>query len=149
MNAWLITWEGTDRRITEANKIVGVLSARTSDSDIEKIIDFIYHRTVFGVGDLIHYTNKRKARQARSKALCSTGGRIFYGSDPLLFARIVKELQVKVDQTKNWEVISWVELAVVENNESTGYKFKETAPEKRVSISRPSNAPLVNEPLNA
>ena len=150
MNAWLITWEGTSRRITDANKIVGVLSARNSDSDIEKLVDFIYHRTVFSVGEMIYYANKRKARQARSKAIFSGGGRIFYGkgSNPFLFARRVRDIQVKVEESKNMEVISWVELALIENNESPGYKFKEITPEKMMSISRSANSPLAIEPKN-
>lgn len=149
MNAWLITWEGTISNITDANKIVGVLSARNSESEIEKLVDFVYHRTIFTVSDMAHYANKRKARQSRSKTLFSQGGRIFYGSNPCLFARRVKDLTVIVDASRNTETMSWVELAVIENNESTGYTFKETVPEKAMSISRPVNTPLATEPINA
>lgn len=148
MNAWLITWEGTDPRITGDNKVAGVLSARTSSSDVEKLVDFIYHRAMFGLKNILYYANRRKEREARSKAVFSTGSRIFYGFNPHLFARRVKDLQVKVDPTKNVEVISWVELAIIENNKSTGYQFKETVPERLVSISRPANTPLANEPFN-
>lgn len=148
MNAWVITWEGTDRRITEDNKIVGVLSARNSGSDIEKLVDFIYHRTIFNVREMAYFANRRKARGARCKALFSTRERIFYGSNPCLYARKVKELEVKPDESGNVEVVSWVEYAIVENNESTGYTFKETVPEKTVSISRPANLPLAIDPMN-
>lgn len=149
MNAWLITWEGTDKRVTEANKIAGVLSARYSSSDIEKLVDFIYHRTVFDVREMVYFANRRKAREAKSKAIFSRGERIFYGSNPCLFARRVKDLQVKHDESKHMEVVSWVECAIIENNESTGYTFKETEPERKGCITRPANLPLAIEPIHA
>lgn len=149
MNVWLFTWEGTTSSITDANKVVGVLSARNSESEIEKFVDFVYHRTIFTVGEMAHYANKRKARQSRSKSLFSRGGRIFYGSNPFLFARLVKDFAVIVDSSRNTETVSWVELAVIENNESTGYAFAETVPEKPMSVSRPAHKPLAIEPSNA
>ena len=62
MNAWLITWEGTNKSITNANKIAGILSGRYSDSYIEKLVDFLYHRTKFNVNEMAYFANKRKAR---------------------------------------------------------------------------------------
>jgi hypothetical protein len=149
MNAWLITWEGTDKSIKEANKIAGVLSGRCSSSYVENLVDFIYHRTIFDVHAMVHYANKRKAREAKSKMLFSTNGRIYYGSNPCLYARRVKNIEVNVDELKNIEIVNWVEHARIENNESTGYKFKEIEPEKRKRVSRPKYAPLTIEPTNA
>lgn len=149
MNAWLITWEGTVKNITEANKIAGVLSGRCSSTDVEKLVDFIYHRTVFSAHEMVYYANKRKARKAKSRMLISNGERIFYGSNPCLFARRVIDIEVNVDELKNIEVVRWVENARIENDKSAGYKLKEIEPEKRKRVSRPKYAPLTIELTNA
>ena len=149
MNACLITWEGTDLRLTEINKIAGVLSGRSSSSDVERIVDFIYHRSQFSVGDMVYYANRRKARESRSRASFSTRARIFYGSNPWLYARMVKELRVEADESEGIEIVSWTEHALVANNASTGYTFVETEPERHVSIRRPLHSPIAKEPVYA
>ena len=149
MNAWLITWEGTDKRVTEANKIAGVLSGRQSASYIEKLVDFLYHRTKFDGYHMAHFANKRKARENQSKVLSSPPGHILYGTNPLfLYARQVKEFKVNYDDENNIEIISWVEQALYGNDDKDGYKVKEMAPEKKRSIKRP-NRPIVEEPIDA
>ena len=151
MNAWLITWEGTDKRVAEANKIAGVLSGRHSHSYIEKLVDFLYHRTKFNVHEMAHFANKRKAREHQSKVLSSPPGHILFGSNPYLHARRVKEFKVNYDDEKNIEIISWVENALYGNDEKDGYKVKEMEPEKKRSIKRPNrpNRPIVEEPIDA
>jgi hypothetical protein len=146
---WLITWEGTTNDITDENKIAGVLASRCSDSYVEKLLDFLYQRTILDVHDMAYYANKRKDREKRFKKIGAYPGHIFWGENPFLFARIVKEFKADSDNENNQEVISWVEHAVIGNDIENGFKLKELAPEKRKKLIRKRYQPIVNEPENA
>lgn len=148
MNAWLITWEGT-RKISEVNKIVGVISGKCSESHIEKLVDFLYHQTKFNVHEMTFFANKRKKREHQSKTVFSRFGYISYGNNPFLYARQVKDFIVKYDDEKEVENISWVELAVYGNDEKDDFKIKELEPEKKKSITRPKYQPIAEVPYDA
>ena len=60
MKAWLITWEGTDRRIKEENSIAAIISAKRSSSFIEELCDVLFHRTSFDAADMVYYANHKK-----------------------------------------------------------------------------------------
>lgn len=149
MNVWLITWEGTGNKVANSNKIAGVLSSRYSDSYIERLVDFLYHRTIYDVHDMAYYAHKKQARVRQSKKLWSSFGRISYGGDPWLFARQVKDFDVQYDEKKNIEIITRVEQAVYGNDIKNGYKIKQIEPEKKKRLVRPKYQPIAKEPINA
>jgi hypothetical protein len=143
VNAWLVTWEGTDSHIKDTTKIAGVLGGRCPYSHVEKVVGLLYQRTVFGVREMVYYANRRRELQARFKMIFSDGSRILYGSNPrILYARKVNDLKVSVDTVSGNEIVSWVERALLKCNASTGYKFVEAEPERRVCVFRSLNSPL-------
>ena len=65
MNAWLLTWEGTEPEtiFDNDNKIVTILSGRTSSKSVEFIVYVLYTRCLWTAGDLSYCANRRKERE--------------------------------------------------------------------------------------
>lgn len=145
-NMWLITWEGTTNKITDENKIAGVLAARYSDAYIEKLVDFLYQRSVFSIQNMAYYANKRKDREREFKVLGTYPGHIIWGKNPFLFARRVKEFRVKCEDKNDQEIISWVEHAVIGNDKENNFRLKEFEPERGKIIIRKRHQTITNEP---
>ncbi len=136
MSPWVLTWEGTNSQITSDNKIVGILSGRSSSDSVEKIVDFIYHRTQHNVESMEYYLNRSKERKERSKSFFSNSYRIYYGTaNCFLYARKVKNFRVEIDESRDLEIVSWIDPAYVEND-------KEVEPEKPKTISRSRSLPM-------
>ena len=143
MNAWLITWEGTDKKLNDSNKIVGVVSSRCSSKNIENLIDFLYQRTIFNVGEMTYFANRKSARKKMNRSLLSTESRIFYGNNPYLFARLVENLSVV--EKEYTEIITWTEPALYGNDPDNNYQVTQLQPESKKSITRPKNMLLTME----
>lgn len=110
MNAWLLTWEGTSGPAILANKkIVAIISARRASSTIEKMVDLLYCRSVDSAYDMAFMAYKGKQRAGQYKLLCSTPGRIFYGRNPCIYARVVSNLRIERDETRKEERVQWTE----------------------------------------
>lgn len=110
MNAWLLTWEGTaGPALIPENKIVAILSSRRKSTVIEEFVDLIYSRSVDSAYDMALFANKRKARQHAYKHTYSTSMRLFYGRNPCIFARVVCDLTVQRDETREIERIRWTD----------------------------------------
>ncbi|SRR5712692_5428130 len=107
MNAWLLTWEGTGSKITSDNKILAIVSSRRSSSFIEDLVDLLYCRSVDSAYDMARTANKKNQRHLELMATFSTPDRIFYGRNPLIFARLVTDLKVARNEAQGTETISW------------------------------------------
>ena len=119
MNAWLLTWEGTEGPALVPNKkIIAILSSRRSLRSVEDLVDVLYCRSVDSAYDIAFLANKRKAREHQYRHLYSNGGRLFYGRNPCIFARQVADLTVQRGEHRRTELIRWTELAVFQNAES-------------------------------
>lgn len=109
MNAWLFTWEGTDRAITHDNKILAIVSSRRSSSFIEDVVDLLYCRSVDSAYYAIRATNRKKQRHNELMAMFSTPSRMFYGRNPLIFARRVADLKILRNEAEGTETVSWTD----------------------------------------
>ena len=142
MNVWLLTWEGTDPNITDANRIVGVLSTRLSDSYVERYMELIYQHIHFNIQDIMFFANRRSLLQAQFRGPQAAPGRFYFGKNPFLFARRVKDFKVIVNEENNSEVVNWIEHAVFGNAEK-GSGVVEIEPEKPCTTFRPRGGKLM------
>jgi len=142
MNAWLITWEGTDSRINNKNKIVAILSGKRSQSFVEDLIDFIYLRFTQSAHGMAYFANRPRERRHKNKPNFSNGGRIFYGANPYLYGRQVTDISVTQRTDENIEIISWVELPYYRQNPDKNYELEMIEPEIRKELLRPTTDPL-------
>lgn len=147
-NMWLITWEGTTNDVTDENRIAGVLTSRSSASNVLKLVDFLYQRTICDVHDMAYYANRWKKKENQFKVNGEPEHHIIWGRNPFLFARIVQDFCVESDEKNNQEIVSWVECAVIGNDLENGFKLKEIEPEKRRKVIRNRHQPIANEPIS-
>lgn len=137
MNAWLLTWEGTcGPAINGKKKIVAILSAKRSSSFVEDLIDVLYCRSVDTANDMACEANRRKFRYKKYKHIHNHVDRIIYGRDPCIYARVVKDLKIDVDEVISTEMVSWTEPVRYEIK-SPRYNPKIVEPEQSKEIIRP------------
>lgn len=109
MNAWLLTWEGTTSNVTPENKIVAIISARRSTSFIEDLVEILYCRTADATYEAARGANRMPQRRKQFRATFSANDRIFYGRNPLIFARRVSKLTVVQNEAQGTETVTWLE----------------------------------------
>ena len=112
MNAWLLTWEGTEPKtiFDNDNKIVTILSGRTSSTLVEQIVYVLYTRCLWTAGDLSYFANRKKEREKMYKPVYANHRRgFYYGSNPWIYARRVTDLVIEKDEEDEFEHISWNE----------------------------------------
>lgn len=110
INAWLLTWEGTEGPAIAPNlKLIAILSARKTMRTIQDIIYLIYSRNICSAKEMADYANKQNEHQQHFTHMYNTPTRIFYGHNPCIFARIVSELSVEHDDTNQEERVRWIE----------------------------------------
>ena len=112
MNAWLITWEGTSPKITDENRIIGILGSRRSDSFVAELVEFIYLRNSSSVSEMAYIANRPKKKPfpaERTQIINGVphGERLICGHNPWIYARKVKNL--KIAQDGDVEIITWKE----------------------------------------
>ena len=136
MNAWLLTWEGTEPKtiFDDDNKIVTILSGRMSSKSVELILDALYTRCLWTAGNLSYFANRRKEREKQFKKVY--GHRIFYGDPPRIFiyARQVTDLVVEKDEDQQSEHVRWTELPLLMQNSE--YKLIEKEPATPQQLTR-------------
>lgn len=116
MNAWLLTWEGTEGPALVADrKIIAILSGRRSSGTIANLVEVLYCRSVDTAYDMAQMANKRGALERQYLHTHSTGSRIFYGRNPCIFARQVMKLSIRMDESMGTELLTWTELPVYRN----------------------------------
>jgi hypothetical protein len=141
MNAWLLTWEGTGSRVVSDNKILAIISSRRSSSFIKDLVDVLYCRSVDSAYDMATRANKRKQRDRELMATFSTPSRIFYGRNPMIFARLVTALKVVRNEAQGTETVSWTDPPYLKI-EKPGELPVVTDPERYCEVVRQINVPL-------
>ena len=53
MHAWLVTWGGTDRSITEANKLVAIFRANYRTEFVCRLIRIHYLSSISNAADMV------------------------------------------------------------------------------------------------
>lgn len=116
MNAWLLTWEGTEGPAIDANqKIIAILSGRKSADVVANLVEVLYCRTVQSAGDMARLANRRRSREHQYRQVYSTADRLFYGRNPCIFARRVSNLRIERDASLETETVRWHEPATYRN----------------------------------
>ena len=78
MNAWLLTWEGTEPEtilFDNDNKIVTILSGRMCSKSVELIVYVLYTRCLWTAGDISYFANRKK----NEKSITNPSTRITVG----------------------------------------------------------------------
>jgi hypothetical protein len=112
MNAWLLTWEGTSPKITDNNRIIGIIGSRRSDSFVAELVEFLYSRNYSSAFDMAYIANRPKKKNFTAEKTqiingAPHGERIICGHNPWIYARKVKNL--KITQEDDIEIITWQE----------------------------------------
>lgn len=141
MNAWLLTWEGTGSRIVSDNKILAIISSRRSSSFIKDLVDVLYSRSVDSAYDMANKANKKKQRDRELRATFSTPSSLFYGRNPMIFARLVTELKVVRNEAQRTETVSWKDPPYL-RTEMPGELPVVVEPERYCELVRQINVPL-------
>ena len=142
MNAWLLTWEGTDPHVSDGNnKILAILSSRRSAAFIEDLVDILYSRSVDSAYYTARVANKRRQCRKELIATFSANDRIFYGRNPMVFARRVSDLKVVRNEIEGTETITWMDPPYL-RIEKLGELPVVADPERQCEIVRSIRAPL-------
>lgn len=116
MNAWLLTWEGTEGfAMVPDRKVVAILSARKSERAVIELVRLLYCRTVESAGDMAKMANRQQLHDKRYRHIYSTGSRISYGGNPYIFARRVENLAIQRDESRGVEIVHWHQPATYRN----------------------------------
>ena len=112
MNAWLITWEGTSQKITDENRIIGIIGSRRSESFVAELVEFIYLRNSSTAFEMAYVANRPKKKPYPVERVQIINGvphgeRLICGHNPWIYARKVENLNIELDG--NVEIITWKE----------------------------------------
>ncbi len=107
MKAWLITWEDMDK----PKRIVGFLSATMSPQDVVRCVEFTYAHVTFTLGEQASYLADpaRNPYPAHIEKTAPNDRRIDCGHQPLLSARLVRQLEVKEQHVEAFVEMTWEE----------------------------------------
>ena len=147
MNAWLLTWEGTEPEtiFDNDNKIVTILSGRTPSESVELIVYVLYTRCLWTAGDISYFANRRKERENQLyKPICANlRGGFYYGSNPWIYARRVTDLVIEKNEEEGLEHISWSELPeLIQDSEGRLIGFEPATPRKLTRALEPLSAEI-------
>jgi hypothetical protein len=114
MNAWLITWEGTQLYKSKLDKIVAILSSRKPQRIVIEFVELLYLRSTCSASSMAYVANRPKDIVFKMCKAPSINGilypkRFFCGSSEfMLYARHVTNLKIHVDKEKRKEIVSAV-----------------------------------------
>ncbi|MBD2072342.1 hypothetical protein H6F86_00135 [Phormidium sp. FACHB-592] len=150
MNAWLLTWEGTEGpAVVPDKKIVAIISGRLSSKTIEEVVDILYRRSIGPAYDMASLANKRKQREDEYRLIYSQSNRFFYGRSALcIYARKVFNLKVERDESHQVERVRWTEFAYLQMKEPETMP-QEVEPATEKELLRKLNEPLALDILDA
>jgi hypothetical protein len=114
MKVWLLTWEWDSDSASVVDRVAGVLDGRYSSKIILRFVEFLYARATSNVSELYLYAKHRKFNPYKAKdgiVLNNVphGDRIYCGTNPYLYARVVTQFKVENDVSDGLEIVSWKE----------------------------------------
>jgi hypothetical protein len=117
--AWLVTWEEIGTETMElSERIVNIFDSRLSAERIKDFIEDFYISTQYSPFEKVTFSNNRKNNPYPAEYFKINGipwiARITCGHNPYLFARIVNNLTVVLNQPDQ-EIMSWEDLPIPEN----------------------------------
>jgi hypothetical protein len=109
MNAWLVTWEGTQLYKSNLDKIVAILSSRKSKARIIEFIELLYLRSMSNASDMAYVANRPKKILFKAHEIPSNQAIRCGTGQFMLYARQVTNLKVHIDKEKQKEFLTWTE----------------------------------------
>jgi len=135
MNAWLITWEGTNSSIADENRIVAILSSRKSVSKVADFVELLYLMSTSNAHEMACLANSPKKIPYKAKIQLINniphGDRITCGHNPFLYARKVTNLQIKINPKENIEILKWKEKSRCESEVAKEGEIRENGNTRR------------------
>ena len=146
--AWLITWEGTDLKLTEERKVAEIVGSRRSANHVAEIVEFLYECTICNALDMAHYANRRSERpfSAQRRTLINGvphGDRITCGHNPFLYGRKVLEFQIVLSTDGLKETLTWQEPNNFRWADEGRQTIEAVRPGRKKEISRPTQRMLL------
>ena len=129
MNAWLITWEGTQLYKSNLDKIVAILNSQKSKTKVIELIELLYLRSTCNASDMAYVANRPskivfKVYESTANKGILYPGRFFCGSSQfMLYARQVTNLKIHIDREKQKEIMTWTEPSTYRLKEN-GYDIE-------------------------
>lgn len=133
--AWLITWLWVGDHAKVRDEFVGILNYRYSSRSIERIVEQLYVSSRLAVFEQLSYAKTRTntpyrvqygvlhlGQETRQKLSLPSKlpfrDEMFYGGNPWLWARVVRDIRAYVDEDGN-EHLKWKERrhSVLEDGE--------------------------------
>ena len=113
--AWLVTWEWTGDHAKVENKIAAILNYRLLGENVRRIVELLYANNQYTLSERIAYAKNKKTNPypARFDVINRKpwAGRIYCGHNPHLYARLVDDLVIKIDENGD-EIPTWKERAI-------------------------------------
>ena len=110
--AWLITWEWIGDHAKVENKIATILNYRLAEDTVREVMERIYIDNYTSLGERVAYAKNKKSHPYPAQSDRVNGvpwsGRMYCGRNPYLYARIVDDLHVKIDENGE-ETLIWKE----------------------------------------
>jgi hypothetical protein len=107
---WLVTWEGTGSPKRQEEKIAAILSARCSPKHVAEIVELIYANNSYSISEKLGIAARTAKNQYPVVWDTVHGilwrGRMTCGHNPYLFARIVDNFRVLLDDDGD-ETATW------------------------------------------
>ena len=142
MKAWLITWEGTSKKITDENRIIAIISSRRSGSFIEDLVDTLYQMCSDTAYEMAFMSNRKKERYRSNHVV--NAANICFGKNPFIYARKVRDLEIVKNKHDFTETVVWCEPAEYIRDPENIDDFKEVEPLKLKKLTRSLYNPLLN-----
>lgn len=102
MKAWLVTWEWIGDHAKRADVIAAVLNPRLSAERVRNVLELLYANEYYSLGERMAYAANRKKNPYPAVFGRVDGvqwrGQITCGHNPFLFARLVDDLQLALDE---------------------------------------------------
>jgi hypothetical protein len=143
MNAWLLTWEGTDSAITDGRKLIAILSGRRASSFVQDVAEVHYLRNYGTAHDMTYLANRKKEKfYGRTK---TWNGGFLIGNNPFVYGRQVSELKIQRDTNSNTEKVSWKEPPSYRQVPERNYAVERVDPGEYRSLVRSATATVAND----
>ncbi len=106
MAHWLVTWEGTPRRLPR-QRIVGVFDSHQSGEQVRRMVEALYATHTYSAVELVRFYRKNPypAEFDRVRGV-RYHGEITCGHNPYLRGRIVNKLKADAQGKVTWEELA-------------------------------------------
>ena len=116
MGSWLVTWEAVGDSVKSGNMVAAILNYRLSGETVRSIIELLYVNSRLDLSGRVAYAKNKKGvlpypAQFHTLDGVPWDGRITCGYQPYLYARLVDDLHVEVDEDGEEKLI-WKERPI-------------------------------------